>query len=84
MTVRRQIGEILHAVSPRSLCDDCLAAILRRNRKHVNHMSRALAETSLYERGLDHCSRCRKEKLATRSLTRGAGAKTAPILRLVN
>ena len=84
MTVRHQISKILNAVSPRGLCDRCLAHILRCSQPHVNRMSRELVETSLFERRFDQCARCSRKRVASRSRTISAGVKTAPTLRLVN
>ena len=83
MTVRRQIAEVLKAIRPRTLCDDCLVEIVKCKRSHANRLSQELAETSQFDRSLGHCSRCSKEKLTTRYVGGGNKTKTAPILRLV-
>jgi hypothetical protein len=69
LTVLEQVRAFITRLSPEPVCDDCLAEKLDLSvRQHANHKSRELAGTGGFERRLDGCSLCGKQKLVIRKV----------------
>lgn len=69
MSVRDDVSAFVTRLSPEPVCDDCIAEKLGLSvRQHANHKTRELAGAGGFERRLDNCSLCGREKLVIRRL----------------
>ena len=63
MTVLDDVREFLKGRAPRAVCDDCIADELKLSvRQHANHKTRELANAFGFNRRVDVCTMCKKEK----------------------
>jgi SpoU rRNA methylase family enzyme len=68
MTVLDTVRDLVEAVSPSCICDDCIAQKLELSvRQHANHKTRELAEFSGFSRAKQRCSFCGGEKLSIKA-----------------
>ncbi|PHS23213.1 MAG: hypothetical protein COA84_11440 [Robiginitomaculum sp.] len=64
MTVLEQVEYLIAQRSPKPLCDDCIAKLLKITpRQHANHKTRILAKKPAFDRRGDVCSSCGNTKL---------------------
>lgn len=71
MTVLEQVRRLIVEVSPKALCDDCIALRLKLTvRQHANHKTRELAADNGFERRRDVCSGCGSVKLVIRATSK--------------
>ncbi len=67
MTVLERVQHVLAEISPRAICDDCLAKKVELSvRQHANHKSRQLAKDKGYLREKETCPFCGDHKLVIR------------------
>lgn len=67
MSVLEDAELYISKISPKSICDDCLALKLKITpRQHANHKSRELAKGAKFDRRKAECSFCRGTKLVIR------------------
>lgn len=67
MAILDDVRALIQRLSPRAICDDCIAERLSLSvRQHANHKSRELAGTDGFERRKGICSLCDSEKLVIR------------------
>lgn len=72
MTDFEDVAELVVGMSPKAICDDCIAKKLRLSmRQHANHKTRELAELASFDRRTDTCSRCGAVKIVIRHLPSG-------------
>ena len=63
MTKKEEVAALLVRISPKALCDDCIADELELTvRQHANHKTRELAQESGFSRRKEKCPSCQKEK----------------------
>lgn len=69
MTVLDDVRRLLLSRRPDAICDDCIADRLRLTpRQHANHKTRELAAKGGFDRRIDRCSLCGKDKTVIRAI----------------
>ena len=64
MTVLERVEDLLNGISPKALCDDCIADKLKITpRQHANQKTRDLQKSPRYVRRKALCSSCGSDKL---------------------
>jgi len=67
MAVLDEVKALIERLSPRAVCDDCIAERLNLSvRQHANHKTRELSGSAGFERRKAECSLCGATKLVTR------------------
>ena len=67
MTVLERVRRLVVGLSPKPICDDCIADKLSLSiRQHANHKTRELAGEPGFDRRVDLCDVCRDEKKVIR------------------
>jgi len=67
MTVLEQVRGLIERLPPEPVCDDCIAERLGLSiRQHANHKSRELAGLDGFERRIEPCAICGREKKGIR------------------
>jgi len=67
MTVLDQVRDFIARHSPQAVCDDCIADGLNPSvRQHANHKTRELEKSRGFDRRVDVCGICGKEKKVIR------------------
>ena len=69
MTVLEDVRNLIGAMSPEAICDDCIAKRLELSvRQHANHKTRELSNGPAFDRRRGSCSVCGSVKLVIRRI----------------
>ena len=67
MTVLERVRDLIVRLSPRAVCDDCIAERLKITpRQHANHKTRELEKTARFDRRVGECALCAANKKVIR------------------
>lgn len=71
MTVLDDVGSLIKKRAPAATCDDCIASALSLSvRQHANRKTNQLARLAEFDRRLDFCPVCKKDKKVIRYVGR--------------